>query len=106
MVRALDSMQGTILPSSHRKINQCKALFDKYMDTNTLVGQLEAVEAYSAAAGGGRWRLGGGGGRGGGLQCGSRCVCVCEGVGGNSTKLGSCPLSGTVLLYIILLYII
>lgn len=53
-------MQGTILPSSHRKINQCKALFDKYMDTNTLVGQLEAVEAYSAAAGGGRWRLGGG----------------------------------------------
>lgn len=44
-VRKLDHLQGSVLPTSSRKISHCKALFDRYIDANSLVLGLEKEEA-------------------------------------------------------------
>lgn len=44
-VRKLDHLQGSVLPTSSRKISHCKALFDRYIDANSVVIGLEKEEA-------------------------------------------------------------
>ena len=68
MLRALDGMRGAILPTSARKISECKMLFDAGVDTNALVTGIEVCGSTGsgAVAGGG----GGGGGQMGGAKGG------------------------------------
>lgn len=42
VLTTLDAMRGSILPTSARKISECKMLFDAHVDANTLVQNLEA----------------------------------------------------------------
>jgi hypothetical protein len=51
VVRAIDHLHGTILPTSNRKIAECKVLFDKFVDANALVEGMQKHEAYTLAAG-------------------------------------------------------
>jgi len=51
VVRAIDRLHGTILPTSNRKIAECKVLFDKHVDANALVEGMQKHEAYTLAAG-------------------------------------------------------
>ncbi|GBF96450.1 ferredoxin-dependent glutamate synthase [Raphidocelis subcapitata] len=48
VLRTLDGMRGAILPSSARKIQECKMLFDSHVDANLLVQNLEASESLHA----------------------------------------------------------
>ncbi|KAF6251911.1 phosphate acetyltransferase [Scenedesmus sp. NREL 46B-D3] len=49
-VRRLDRLTGAVLPTSTRKIQHCKTLFDKCMDANSLVAGLEKEEQLITAA--------------------------------------------------------
>lgn len=48
VLRALDGLKGNILPTSTRKIQECKMVFDAHVDANTLVHNLEASELLQA----------------------------------------------------------
>ncbi|KAF8061400.1 pta [Scenedesmus sp. PABB004] len=49
-VRRLDHLTGAVLPTSTRKIQHCKAMFDKHVDANSLVAGIEAEEAQITSA--------------------------------------------------------
>lgn len=48
VIRVLDSMHASILPTSMRKITHCKTLFDKHVDANQIVAALERFESIPA----------------------------------------------------------